>query len=325
MAENTAEILCVNHLKKYFSVPAGMLHAVDDISFTIDSGKTLGVVGESGCGKSTMGRAILRLHEPTSGEVYFQGKDVLSLEKQGMKQLRRDMQIIFQDPYASLNPRMTVSEAIAAPLLVQKIYSRKDKAQIEKRVREIMNLVGLANRLINTYPHELDGGRRQRIGIARALALNPKFIVCDEPVSALDVSIQAQILNLMADLQDELGLTYLFITHDLSVVKYVSDDILVMYLGQMVEKAPSEKLFKKPMHPYTQALLSAIPIPDPDLPMNRITMKGELTSPVNPGIGCRFAKRCPFAKDECSQQEMVLTEEEPGHFVTCLRVQRGEI
>lgn len=325
MAKNTAEILHVNHLKKYFSVPAGMLHAVDDISFTIDNGKTLGVVGESGCGKSTMGRAILRLHEPTSGEVYFQGKDVLSLEKQGMKQLRRDMQIIFQDPYASLNPRMTVSEAIAAPLLVQKIYSRKDKAQIEKRVREIMNLVGLANRLINTYPHELDGGRRQRIGIARALALNPKFIVCDEPVSALDVSIQAQILNLMADLQDELGLTYLFITHDLSVVKYVSDDILVMYLGQMVEKAPSEKLFKKPMHPYTQALLSAIPIPDPDLPMNRITMKGELTSPVNPGIGCRFAKRCPFAKDECSQQEMVLTEEEPGHFVTCLRVQRGEI
>ena len=325
MAKNTAEILRVNHLKKYFSVPAGMLHAVDDISFTIDSGKTLGVVGESGCGKSTMGRAILRLHEPTSGEVYFQGKDVLSLEKQGMKQLRRDMQIIFQDPYASLNPRMTVSEAIAAPLLVQKIYSRKDKAQIEKRVREIMNLVGLANRLINTYPHELDGGRRQRIGIARALALNPKFIVCDEPVSALDVSIQAQILNLMSDLQDELGLTYLFITHDLSVVKYVSDDILVMYLGQMVEKAPSEKLFKKPMHPYTQALLSAIPISDPDLPMNRITMKGELTSPVNPGIGCRFAKRCPFAKDECSQQEMVLTEEEPGHFVTCLRVQRGEI
>ena len=325
MAKNTAEILRVNHLKKYFSVPAGMLHAVDDISFIIDNGKTLGVVGESGCGKSTMGRAILRLHEPTSGEVYFQGKDVLSLEKQGMKQLRRDMQIIFQDPYASLNPRMTVSEAIAAPLLVQKIYSRKDKAQIEKRVREIMNLVGLANRLINTYPHELDGGRRQRIGIARALALNPKFIVCDEPVSALDVSIQAQILNLMADLQDELGLTYLFITHDLSVVKYVSDDILVMYLGQMVEKAPSEKLFKKPMHPYTQALLSAIPIPDPDLPMNRITMKGELTSPVNPGIGCRFAKRCPFAKDECSQQEMVLTEEEPGHFVTCLRVQRGEI
>ena len=325
MAKNTAEILRVNHLKKYFSVPAGMLHAVDDISFTIDNGKTLGVVGESGCGKSTMGRAILRLHEPTSGEVYFQGKDVLSLKKQGMKQLRRDMQIIFQDPYASLNPRMTVSEAIAAPLLVQKIYSRKDKAQIEKRVREIMNLVGLANRLINTYPHELDGGRRQRIGIARALALNPKFIVCDEPVSALDVSIQAQILNLMADLQDELGLTYLFITHDLSVVKYVSDDILVMYLGQMVEKAPSEKLFKKPMHPYTQALLSAIPIPDPDLPMNRITMKGELTSPVNPGIGCRFAKRCPFAKDECSQQEMVLTEEEPGHFVTCLRVQRGEI
>ncbi len=325
MENNTSEILRVSHLKKYFPVPAGMLHAVDDISFAIDNGKTLGVVGESGCGKSTMGRAILRLHEPTSGEVYFQGKDVLSLDKKGMKELRRDMQIVFQDPYASLNPRMTVSEAIAAPLLVQKIYNRKNKADIEKRVKEIMNMVGLANRLINTYPHELDGGRRQRIGIARALALNPKFIVCDEPVSALDVSIQAQILNLMADLQEDLGLTYLFITHDLSVVKYVSDDILVMYLGQMVEKAPSDKLFKKPMHPYTQALLSAIPIPDPDLPMNRITMKGELSSPINPGIGCRFAKRCPYAADSCSQQEMVLTEEEPGHFVTCQRVQRGEI
>ena len=272
MAENTAEILRVNHLKKYFPVPAGMLHAVDDISFTIDNGKTLGVVGESGCGKSTMGRAILRLHEPTSGEVYFQGKDVLSLEKQGMKQLRRDMQIIFQDPYASLNPRMTVSEAIAAPLLVQKIYSRKDKAQIEKRVREIMNLVGLANRLINTYPHELDGGRRQRIGIARALALNPKFIVCDEPVSALDVSIQAQILNLMADLQDELGTTYLFIAHDLSMVKYISDRIGVMHLGHLVETGTTDDIFSNPIHPYTRSLLSAIPKPDPHVEKNRISL-----------------------------------------------------
>ena len=320
-----AEILRVEHLQKYFPVPNGMLHAVDDISFTIDSGNTLGVVGESGCGKSTMGRAILRLHEPTGGKVFFQDRDVLAMNAQEMKNLRREMQIIFQDPFASLNPRMTVSEAIAAPLLVQKIYDRRDKAGITRRVKEIMDMAGLAQRLINTYPHELDGGRRQRIGIARALALNPKFVVCDEPVSALDVSIQAQILNLMQDLQDELGLTYLFITHDLSVVKYISNDILVMYLGQMVEKAPAEKLFEKPMHPYTQALLSAIPVPDPDRPMSRITMKGEITSPVNPEKGCRFAKRCPYATEACTQQDMVLTEQEPGHFVTCLRLQRGEI
>ena len=323
MAEN--EILRVEHLKKYFPVPNGMLHAVDDISFSLAAGKTLGVVGESGCGKSTMGRAILRLHEPTSGHVYFQGEDVLTFDKAKMKHMRRDMQIVFQDPFASLNPRMTVSEAIAAPLLVQKIFSHKDKAGINKKVYEIMDMVGLANRLVNTYPHELDGGRRQRIGIARALALNPKFIVCDEPVSALDVSIQAQILNLMQDLQDNLDLTYLFITHDLSVVKYVSNDILVMYLGQMVEKAPADKLFRKPMHPYTPALLSAIPIPDPDLPMQRITMKGELTSPVNPEKGCRFAKRCPYATEACMGTDMVLTEEEPDHFVTCRRVQNGEI
>ncbi len=320
-----AEILKVEHLQKYFPVPNGMLHAVDDISFTIDSGKTLGVVGESGCGKSTMGRTILRLHEPTGGKVFFQGQDVLAMNAKEMKRLRREMQIIFQDPFASLNPRMTVSEAIAAPLIVQKLYDRRDKEGINKRVREIMDMAGLAERLVNTYPHELDGGRRQRIGIARALALNPKFVVCDEPVSALDVSIQAQILNLMQDLQDELGLTYLFITHDLSVVKYISNDILVMYLGQMVEKAPSEKLFEKPMHPYTQALLSAIPVPDPDRPMSRITMKGEITSPVNPEKGCRFAKRCPYATEACTQQDMVLTEQEPGHFVTCLRLQRGEI
>ena len=320
-----AEILKVEHLQKYFPVPNGMLHAVDDISFTIESGKTLGVLGESGCGKSTMGRTILRLHEPTGGKVFFQGQDVLAMNAKEMKRLRREMQIIFQDPFASLNPRMTVSEAIAAPLIVQKLYDRRDKEGINKRVREIMDMAGLAERLVNTYPHELDGGRRQRIGIARALALNPKFVVCDEPVSALDVSIQAQILNLMQDLQDELGLTYLFITHDLSVVKYISNDILVMYLGQMVEKAPAEKLFEKPMHPYTQALLSAIPVPDPDRPMSRITMKGEITSPVNPEKGCRFAKRCPYATEACTQQDMVLTEQEPGHFVTCLRLQRGEI
>lgn len=325
MTDLAKEILKVDHLKKYFSVPGGSLHAVDDISFTINKGETLGVVGESGCGKSTMGRAILRLHEPTSGSVFFDGKDVLALGKQEMKAIRRDMQIIFQDPFASLNPRMTVSEAIAAPLLVQKLYVKKDKEGIRKRVKEIMEMVGLANRLVNAYPHELDGGRRQRIGIARALALEPKFIVCDEPVSALDVSIQAQILNLMLDLQDQLGLTYMFITHDLSVVKYISNNILVMYLGQMVEKAPADKLFTKPLHPYTQALLSAIPVPDPDQAMNRISMKGELTSPVNPGIGCRFAKRCPYACPDCTAQDMVIKEAEEEHFVTCLRVQRGEI
>lgn len=278
MAEQNREILKVEHLKKYFPVPNGMLHAVDDISFTIEQGKTLGVVGESGCGKSTMGRAILRLHEPTSGKVCFDQKDILSFNDKQMKDMRRDMQIIFQDPFASLNPRMTVSEAIAAPLLVQKIYDRKDKDGIQKRVREIMNMVGLANRLINTYPHELDGGRRQRIGIARALALEPKFIVCDEPVSALDVSIQAQILNLMQDLQDNLGLTYLFITHDLSVVKYISNDILVMYLGQMVEKAPTAELFRNPRHPYTQALLSAIPVPSLDEKKPRMLLKGALST-----------------------------------------------
>lgn len=316
-------ILEVKNLKKYFKTARGTLHAVDDVSFTIERGKTLGIVGESGCGKSTTGRAILRLLEPTSGKVVFDGKDITSLSAAEMRKMRSDMQIIFQDPFSSLDPRKTVSQTIAEPIIENKIL--KDKKAIEARVKELMETVGLAQRLVNTYPHELDGGRRQRIGIARALAMNPKFIVCDEPVSALDVSIQAQILNLMQDLQDNLGLTYLFITHDLSVVKYISDDILVMYLGQMVEKAPSDKLFKHPMHPYTQALLSAIPIPDPKVPMNRITMKGEITSPINPEKGCRFAKRCPYATDACRQQDMVLTEQEPGHFVTCLRVQRGEI
>ena len=317
MAEQNREILKVEHLKKYFPVPNGMLHAVDDISFTIEQGKTLGVVGESGCGKSTMGRAILRLHEPTSGKVSFDQKDILSFNDKQMKDMRRDMQIIFQDPFASLNPRMTVSEAIAAPLLVQKIYDRKDKDGIQKRVREIMNMVGLASRLINTYPHELDGGRRQRIGIARALALEPKFIVCDEPVYALDVSIQAQILNLMQDLQDNLGLTYLFITHDLSVVKYISNDILVMYLGQMVEKAPTAELFRNPRHPYTQALLSAIPVPSLDEKKPRMLLKGELTSPINPKPACRFAPRCPYAKEQCRCSVPEITDLGSGHTIRC--------
>ncbi len=321
MQEQKTEILRVEHLKKYFTTPKGTLHAVDDVNFSIRTGETLGVVGESGCGKSTMGRAILRLHEPTSGKVYFEGRDILGCNKKQLKDLRKDMQIIFQDPFASLNPRMTVSEAIIEPLLVQGIYKASERAAITQRVEKIMNLVGLAKRLVNTYPHELDGGRRQRIGIARALAVNPKFIVCDEPVSALDVSIQAQILNLMQDLQEELNLTYMFITHDLSVVRHLSNDIVVMYLGQMVESAPAKALFKNPMHPYTKALLSAIPVPDPDFKMERIPLKGELTSPINPEPGCRFAKRCPYATEGCTNNEMTLKEMEPGHFVSCRMVQ----
>ena len=321
MQEQKKEILRVEHLKKYFTTPKGTLHAVDDVNFSIRTGETLGVVGESGCGKSTMGRAILRLHEPTSGKVYFEGRDILSCNKKQLKDLRKDMQIIFQDPFASLNPRMTVSEAIIEPLLVQGIYKASERAAITRRVEKIMNLVGLAKRLVNTYPNELDGGRRQRIGIARALAVNPKFIVCDEPVSALDVSIQAQILNLMQDLQEELNLTYMFITHDLSVVRHFSNDIVVMYLGQMVESAPAKALFKNPMHPYTKALLSAIPVPDPDFKMERIPLKGELTSPINPEPGCRFAKRCPYATEGCTNNEMTLKEMEPGHFVSCRMVQ----
>ena len=321
MLEEKKELLRVEHLKKYFTTPKGTLHAVDDVNFSVRAGETLGVVGESGCGKSTMGRAILRLHEPTAGKVYFEGNDILSYNKKQLKELRKDMQIIFQDPFASLNPRMTVSEAIIEPLLVQGIYKSSERAAIISRVDEIMNLVGLAKRLVNTYPHELDGGRRQRIGIARALAVNPKFIVCDEPVSALDVSIQAQILNLMQDLQEELNLTYMFITHDLSVVRHFSNNIVVMYLGQMVECAPAKTLFKNPLHPYTKALLSAIPVPDPDFKMERIPLKGELTSPINPDPGCRFAKRCPYATEACTSREMTLMELEPEHFVSCRMIQ----
>lgn len=311
------ELLRVNHLKKYFKTSSGMLHAVDDVTFSINSGETLGVVGESGCGKSTIGRTILRLHSATAGEVFFRGEDILKYNRQQVKKLRSNMQIVFQDPYESLNPRVTVSQAIAEPLIIQGLYSRKDKEGLNKRVHEIMDLVGLAQRLINTYPHELDGGRRQRIGIGRALALNPEFIVCDEPVSALDVSIQAQVLNLMQDLQEQLGLTYMFITHDLSVVKHLSNNIVVMYLGQLVEKAPTRKLFEKPMHPYTKALLSAIPNPDPDNKMERIILQGELTSPINPDPGCRFAKRCTHATPRCFEKNVILTEVEPDHFVAC--------
>lgn len=308
-------LLEVKDLKKYFDTPAGKLHAVDGLTFQLEKGKTLGVVGESGCGKSTTGRAILRLHEPTSGEVIFEGRDITKISPKEMQKLRTEMQIIFQDPFASLNPRKTVSEIIAEPLRLHKVY--KKKADQNARVLELMKLVGLDERLVNTYPHELDGGRRQRIGIARALAMNPKFIVCDEPVSALDVSIQAQILNLLKDLQEELGLTYMFITHDLSVVNCFSDEIIVMYLGQVVEHATAEDLFDHPMHPYTKALLSAIPVPSLKNKRERILLKGEITSPINPKPGCRFAPRCEYAKERCFQESPVLTEQTDGHYCSC--------
>ena len=312
-------LLEVKNLKKYFKTSRGMLHAVDDVSFSIERGKTLGIVGESGCGKSTLGRTILRLTEPTSGQILFEGKDIAALSREQMRRQRRDMQIIFQDPYSSLDPRKTVSQTIREPLVLNRVC--KNRSELDGRVAELMKTVGLAENLANTYPHELDGGRRQRIGIARALAMGPKFIVCDEPVSALDVSIQAQILNLMEELQEQLGLTYIFITHDLSVVNYFSDEIAVMYLGQMVEKAPAEELFDHPLHPYTQALLSAIPIPSIRNRKKRIILKGELTSPVNPKPVCRFADRCIYATDRCRAAEPQLAELTPGHFVSCFRAQ----
>ncbi len=308
-------LLEVKNLKKYFKTPHGMLHAVDGINFTIEKGKTLGVVGESGCGKSTTGRAILRLLEPTAGDILFEGENIASLSKKELQAKRKELQIIFQDPFSSLNPRKTISQTIMEPMIIHKLY--KTKAEMMEKVFEIMSIVGLADRLVNTYPHELDGGRRQRIGVARALALNPKFIVCDEPVSALDVSIQAQILNLMKELQEELGLTYMFITHDLSVVNHFSDDIAVMYLGKLIEKAPSDDLFEKPMHPYTEALLSAIPVPDIHYKSKRIILEGEITSPIEPKKVCRFANRCPKAMPKCTENEPKLVELEPGHFVSC--------
>ena len=308
-------LLEVRELKKYFSTPKGMLHAVDNVSFTIPRGKTLGVVGESGCGKSTTGRVILRLLEATSGQVLFEGKDILSLSERQMREMRREMQIIFQDPFSSINPRKSISETIAEPIRRHRIIT--NKREREEKVFEIMKTVGLAERFYNAYPHELDGGRRQRVGIARALALNPKFIVCDEPVSALDVSIQAQILNLMQELQEQMGLTYMFITHDLSVVNHFSDEIAVMYLGQIVERAPTDEIFEHPVHPYTQALLSAIPVPSLRNRRKRILLKGELTSPVNPAPVCRFANRCIYATERCRGEEPALREISNGHFVSC--------
>ena len=311
-----AEIMLeVKNLKKYFVTPQGPLHAVDNVSFSVERGKTLGIVGESGCGKSTLGRAILRLIEPTADRIIFGNQDVTSLNKKEMRALRRDMQIIFQDPFSSLDPRKSIAKLISEPIVVNKLISGKQA--LKQRVLELMETVGLAERLYNSYPHELDGGRRQRIGIARALATNPKFIVCDEPVSALDVSIQAQILNLLSGLQKSFGLTMIFITHDLAVVNHLADDIAVMYMGQLVEKAPAEELFGHPRHPYTQALLSAILSPVLKNRKQRIVLKGEVSSPVNLPDTCRFAKRCYNLCQTCEGPDPELKELSPSHFVAC--------
>lgn len=314
-------ILEVKDLKKYFKTSKGLLHAVDNVNFTIERGKTLGVVGESGCGKSTLGRTVLRLLEPTSGEVWFEGRDITQIRLEEMRKLRKEMQIIFQDPYSSLDPRKTVSEIISVPLKLHNIVNTR--AGIGAEVRRLMELVGLSERLVNAYPHELDGGRRQRIGIARALAVKPKFIVCDEPVSALDVSIQAQILNLLKDLQTQLGLTYIFISHDLAVINYFSDEIAVMYLGRIVEKAPAEEMFDNPLHPYTIALLAASPVPDIRERKENVIIKGEITSPINLPDECRFANRCQHDCAQCRQADPALIEVKPGHFVACQMVSQG--
>ena len=309
-------LLEVKHLKKYFQVGAGVNHAVDDVTFKIEKGRTMGVVGESGCGKSTLGRTIIRLQDATDGQILLNGEDITFAKGKELRRLREKMSIVFQDPYSSLNPRYCVEETIREPLKEARRFTRQ---QIEERAEELMDLVGIEDRLRMAYPHEMDGGRRQRVGIARALALNPEFIMCDEPVSALDVSIQAQVLNLLMDLQEKMGLTYMFVTHDLSVVRHISDDICVMYLGQLVETCPSKKLFEQPLHPYTKALLSAIPSIDLDRPMRRVELKGEITSAINPKPGCRFAPRCPYACERCYEPQE-LTEVEESHFVSCCRV-----
>ncbi|MCR4711231.1 MAG: ATP-binding cassette domain-containing protein [Clostridia bacterium] len=308
-------LLEVENLKKYFKTGKGILQAVDDISLTLDSGETLGLVGESGCGKSTTGKTIIRLLEPTAGTIRFNGRDITKISKGKMKPVRREMQIIFQDPYSSLNPRKTVEQLIGEPLKWNKIFHTQ--AENKEHILHLMDVVGLSRRLVNTYPHELDGGRRQRIGIARALALDPKLIVCDEPVSALDVSVQAQVLNLLHELQKEYNIAYLFITHDLSVVNHFSDEIAVMYLGKIVEKAPSKELFRNPVHPYTKALLSAIPVPDIDVRMQQIPLKGEISSPINMKDDCHFAPRCPYADETCHASCPALRDLGGGHFVAC--------
>ena len=311
-------LLEVKDLSKYFKTPNGLLHAVDHVSFDIQERTTLGVVGESGCGKSTLGRAILALNEATGGEVIFDGKDITHPKGAVKKYLKKNLQIIFQDPYSSLDPRKSIRQLIAEPLRINRMC--KSRAELNKKVREMADVVGLPERYLTSFPHELDGGCRQRVGIARALSVEPRFIVCDEPVSALDVSIQAQVLNLMSDLQEDRGLTYLFITHNLSVVKHFASEILVMYCGCMVEKAPKRSLFAMPLHPYTKGLLSAIPVPSLHMEHKRVLLKGEITSPVDPAPGCRFCARCEYATEECAKRMPPVEEIEPGHFVACHNV-----
>lgn len=324
MAAPAAKIELINlvevrSLVKYFPVDNSddVVRAVDDVTFDIRPGETLGLVGESGCGKSTVGKCLLRLHEPTSGEILFEGKNLVGLPNKEMQALRREMQIIFQDPYASLNPRLSILSIISEPL---KIHGVANKREQRERVADLLSKVGLDPNYMNRYPHEFSGGQRQRIGIARALALNPKLIICDEPVSALDVSVQAQVVNLLQDLQEEFGLTYLFISHGLAVVEHISDRVAVMYLGKIVEIADAKELYSTPLHPYTQALLSAIPVPDPKQKRERIILKGDVPTPIDPPSGCRFRTRCPFAIDECAQVVPELREIRPGHFAACIRV-----
>ena len=316
------DLLVVDKLVKYFPVRSGLLQrvtahvqAVDKVSFTVKKGETLGMVGESGCGKTTVGRTLLRLIEPTGGNVHFEGKNILTMGQRELKPLRRDMQIIFQDPYASLNPRMPIGESVMEGLHIHNIGRPKERWEV---AISMLKKVGLEEYHARRYPHEFSGGQRQRIGIARALALNPKFIVCDEPVSALDVSIQSQVLNILKDLQSEFGLTYLFIAHNLSVVEHISDRVAVMYLGKMVELTDRESLYREPLHPYTKALLSAIPVPHPNVKRERTILKGDVPSPLNPPKGCRFHTRCPIAVAQCSQQEPEFKEVRPGHWVACL-------
>ena len=317
--QERAELVSIRDLVKHFPIDDSddVVKAVDGVSFNIRAGETLGLVGESGCGKSTVGRCILRLHEPTSGEVIFEGRNIIGLPNKEMQGLRREMQIIFQDPYASLNPRLSILSIVSEPLKIHGVSSKQERAD---RVADLLSKVGLDPKYMHRYPHEFSGGQRQRIGIARALALNPKLIICDEPVSALDVSVQAQVVNLLQDLQQEFGLTYLFISHGLAVVEHISNRVAVMYLGKIVEIADSVELYENPLHPYTKALLSAIPVPDPKHKRERIVLKGDVPTPINPPSGCRFRTRCPFAIEECAHTVPELREYEPGHFAACIRI-----
>ena len=314
-----SRLLEVKDLCKYFRTPGGMLHAVENVSFSIDEGRTLGVVGESGCGKSTLGRTVLRLHKATSGQVLYKGEDILGYSRREMHKIQKNMQMIFQDPYSSLDPRMSIRALIEEPLSGLPKSERPSDKEARERADHMMEMCGLPSHYANLYPHELDGGMRQRVGLARSMILGPRFIVCDEPVSALDVSIQAQILNLLMDLQDRNGLSYMFITHDLAVVKHISDEIMVMYMGQVVERAAAKELFANPLHPYTVALLNSIPTIDLSRRgRERVTIRGEITSPINPRPGCRFAPRCPYASDECKSEHRMV-EVSPGHFSACTK------